>query len=140
MPSPFNYKNKDKIKKPKPMATQALDAIDLGSISNTYGSAPKAEATSKFKKVLPAAPRDKMEFAMPPKDMHPNKPVYKAPRPIRKPSVQSYDNVAKQPTQLNPIIEAYVPRQFKGAEPLAMDNQKRIYSTFKEQMEQLKNK
>jgi hypothetical protein len=33
-----------------------------------------------------------------------------------------------------------VPAQFEGAKPLAQSSQKKIYSTFKEQMEQLKNK
>lgn len=150
MPSPFNNVKKNRDKKKKPVGTQTLAEVDLGTIrkgssrdnyswGGSYTSSGPRIIGSNFKKTLPSAPRDKMEFAKPPQVMQ-TKVEYREPRPVRKPTRQSYDNVINKPTKLNPIIEAYTPPQFEGAEPLAQTQQKKIYSTFKQQMQQLKNR
>ncbi len=143
MPSPFNYKNKDKIKKPKPMATEALREIDLGTIGKSYGSAPEPSVRNNVQKVL----RTPQNYAKPnykpdyPKPVEQVRVDYVPPRPLKNPTKQYIKpNYDLNKRKLNPIIEAHAPAQFEGAKPLAQSSQKRIYSTFKQQMEQLKNK
>lgn len=151
MPSPFNNVKKNRDKKKKPMGTQSLAEVDLGTIrkgsNRSYTSSGPRIIGNNFKSTsyqttLPKAPQVK-KMSLKPNYPEPAKQIkvdYIPPRPVRRPTRQSYDNVVKQPTKLNPIIEAYTPPQFEGAEPLAQTQQKKIYSTFKQQMQQLKNR
>lgn len=147
MGSPFYNKNKSKLR--KPVKTEMLDEVNLGNLKSKpreekiYGSAPEPSVRNNVQKVL----RTPKNYAKPiPKPDYPEpveqvKVDYIPPRPLKNPTKQYIKpNYDLNKRKLNPIIEAHAPAQFEGAKPLAQSNQKRIYSTFKEQMEQLKNK
>jgi len=150
MGSPFYNKNKSKLR--KPVKTEMLDEVNLGSIGSKpkkekrYGSAPEPSVAPRnnvqqvLRKPLENFSKDKSIKPKMPKlpemiqrDYTPNfRPLPSPPKAKEFPIKNNEKSV--------PILEAYTPPQFEGAKPLAQSNQKRIYSTFKEQMEQLKNK
>ncbi len=141
MGSPFYNKDKGKLR--EAYKTEKLNEVDLGTLKNKksndgyYGSALR----NNVQQVLPTAP-EMVKKNMKPESPKPAKPVkvdYIPPRPVKNPRKQIIKPIVRKP-KLNPIVEAYVPAQFEGAKPLAQSSQKKIYSTFKEQMEQLKNK
>ena len=144
MGSPFYNKNKSKLK--KPVKTEMLDQVNLGNIGSKpkkekrYGSAPEPSVRNNVQQVLRTPPN----YAKPiPKPNYPEpanqvKVDYIPPSPLKNPTKQYIKPKINKP-KLNPIIEAHATAQFEGAKPLAQSNQKRIYSTFKQQMEQLKN-
>ncbi len=147
MGSPFYNKDKSKLQKTKmeklPEVVVTANAKKFGG--KQYGAAPKSEikqipkATS-YQTTLPKAPQVK-KMSLKPNYPNPAKQIkvdYIPPRPLKNPTKQYIKPKINKP-KLNPIIEAHAPAQFEGAKPLAQSNQRKIYSSFKEQMEQLKN-
>lgn len=143
MGSPFYNKDKSKLQKTKmeklPEIVVTANGKKFGG--KQYGAAPKPKNTS-YQTTLPKAPQVK-RMSLKPNYPLPAKQIkvdYIPPQELRKPlSPVKPLQKAKAP-KLSPVIEAYVPAQFEGAKPLAQSGQRKIYSTFKEQMEQLKNK
>ena len=148
MGSPFYNKDKSKLQEKKmeklPEIVVTANAKKFGG--KQYGAAPKSEikqipkATS-YQTTLPKAPQVKKmslkpNYALPAKQIQVD---YIPPRPLPNPPKAKEVSMKKNYTPKVPIIEAYTPPQFEGAKPLAQSNQKKIYSSFKEQMEQLKN-
>ena len=133
MGSPFY--NKDKSKLQKPAKVQQLDEVVINAPKGkAFGSkAMKNHATYKLPKTTELPKQVKV-------DNIPSRPLKTPSERIVKKSVAEPINekLIKHSTIMP--IEAYAPSQFEGAKPLVQSSQRKIYSTFKEQMEQLKNK
>jgi len=146
MGSPFYNKDKSKLQKTKmeklPEIVVTANAKKFGG--KQYGAAPKPKQIPKntsYQTTLPKAPQVK-RMSLKPNYPEPAKQIkvdYIPPQELRKPLSPVKPLPKAKAPKLSPIIEAYVPAQFEGAKPLAQSNQKKIYSSFKEQMEQLKN-
>ena len=134
MGSPFYNKDKSNLK--KPVKIEQLDKIVV--------NAPKGKAFGS------KALKDHATYKLP-KTAELPKPVkvdnLKGSRVLNEPSERIMKKSVAEPIKQKLMknstfmpIEAYAPAQFEGAKPLVQSSQRKIYSTFKEQMEQLKNK
>lgn len=138
MGSPFYNKDKSKLQKPAKM--QQLDEVVINAPKGKAFSskAMKNHATYKLPKTAELPKQVKVD----------NIPYYiDQPRPLKTPSERIVKKSVAKPFNEKLMkhstvmpIEAYAPAQFEGAKPLVQSSQRKIYSTFKEQMEQLKNK
>jgi hypothetical protein len=133
MGSPFYNKDKSNLK--KPVKIEQLDKIVINAPKGkAFGSkALKDHATYKLPKTA--------ELPKPVKvDNIPSRPLKTPSERIVKKSVAEPINEKLMKHSTVMPIEAYAPAKFEGAKPLVQSSQRKIYSTFKEQMEQLKNK
>lgn len=138
MGSPFYNKDKSKLQKPPKM--QHLDEVVVNA--PRYGSKAPMPKYDNVQRTLPSRPaikeptqKIKKDFKLP----EPIKNDYIPPRPL--PSTpKAKEFPIKNNERSVPILEAYTPPKFEGAKPLAQSRQRKIYSSFKEQMQQLKNK
>ena len=146
MGSPFYNKDKSKLQKTKmeKLPEIVVTANAKKFRGKQYGAAPKPKQIPKnnsYQTTLPKAPQVK-RMSLKPNYPLPAKQIqvdYIPPRPLPNPPKAKEVPMKKNYTPKVPILEAYTPPQFEGAKPLAQSNQKKIYSSFKEQMEQLKN-
>lgn len=133
MGSPFYNKDKSKLQKPAKM--QQLDEVVINAPKGkAFGSkAMKSHATYKLPKTAELPKQVKV-------DNIPSRPL-KTPseRIVKKSVAKPFNEKLMKHSTVMPI-EAHAPAQFEGAKPLVQSSQRKIYSTFKEQMEQLKNK
>lgn len=143
MGSPFYNKDKSKLK--KPVKIEQLDKIVINAPKGkAFGSkAMKDHATYEsngyqrpLSKPLDISPskKDKKPRLTPSRVL--NEP---SERIMKKSVAKPFNEQLMKKSTVMPM-EAYAPAQFEGAKPLVQSSQRKIYSTFKEQMEQLKNK
>jgi len=139
MPSPFNYKNTDKDPGIK---TERLNPVVVTGKKKQDGW-----RSGKYPKFEKRIQKTNIPSVTVPKYKESYKPLL-TPKIKTKQLLPQTGTIQrfspkeqiKKPTKLNPIIEAHIPAQFEGAKPLAQTQQEKIYSTFKQQMQQLKNR
>jgi len=146
MPSPFNYKN---TYKDPGIKTERLNPVVVTGETKQIQIKKKQDdwRSGKYPKFEKRIQKPNIPTVTVPKYKESYKPLL-TPKIKTKQLLPQTGTIQrfspkeqiKQPTKLNPIIEAYNPPKFEGAQPLAQTQQKKIYSTFKQQMQQLKNR